>query len=586
MAAGKYADISTTADALGVDAQTLTALAAKLRIPIEQGAAGPRIPADRYDDLAREAAVQRFLDQALTSAVAAPADGRTVRRAPSPAFLSSSDSGLFSVDEIAAAAAGLSGAPASSPTTADGEAPERGAAVGSASQRPTGVPAAPAEAAPLAVGPLGVLLFDEKLFQQSVHVVREWHRPVKRREGPVLMPDSPWETGGCLGRGLTVLFDPDDRQFKMWYDAQGRCGPTAGYAVSPDGVQWVKPLLDVHPWQGAPTNIVMGGPGMPDYRQLLGVTRDPAGADKSRPRLYRAAYIAVETGPAEIRTATSPDGVHWTAVGKAVSRFAAGPGSLTMDEKTGRWVVNACLHTPSGPAVCLSESSDFAEWSEPVPVPGLERPVRRGAVARGLSPFHHPPYFVGLSPSAVGTEDSAEIHLVVSEDGRRWERPTAEPFLACGPIGDWDLHGVTPACGGLFRFSRRELRFYYGGRIRRERPDGGPAHVWGAIGMATLRSEGFLSLNGRLNGGVLITRLVTLASADLLLNVQAPFGMVYVEVLDETGKIMAASVPTTGDSTELAVNWKPGTDTAPLAGRPVRLRFVLNNAKLFGFRAG
>ena len=47
-----------------------------------------------------------------------------------------------------------------------------------------------------------------------------------------------------------VFYDPDDRLFKMWY--MGGYSQNTCYAMSPDGIAWNKPALDVV--QG--TNIV------------------------------------------------------------------------------------------------------------------------------------------------------------------------------------------------------------------------------------------------------------------------------------------------------------------------------------------
>ena len=42
--------------------------------------------------------------------------------------------------------------------------------------------------------------------------------------------------------------------------------------------------------------------------------------------------------------------------------------------------------------------------------------------------------------------------------------------------------------------------------------------------------------------------------------------------------------PTFGDSVDRPVVWKSGTDLSRLAGRPVRLRFVLKDADVYAYR--
>jgi hypothetical protein len=47
--------------------------------------------------------------------------------------------------------------------------------------------------------------------------------------------------------------------------------------------------------------------------------------------------------------------------------------------------------------------------------------------------------------------------------------------------------------------------------------------------------------------------------------------------LDETPEIF-------GDSLERVVSWKEGGDLAAIAGKPVRLRFVMKDADVFSFQ--
>jgi len=66
-------------------------------------------------------------------------------------------------------------------------------------------------------------------------------------------------------------------------------------------------------------------------------------------------------------------------------------------------------------------------------------------------------------------------------------------------------------------------------------------------------------------------------------------GSVRIEVQDADGKpiegfALADCPETFGDAIERTVRWKAGPDVSRLAGRPVRLRFVLKDADLYSFR--
>ena len=91
-------------------------------------------------------------------------------------------------------------------------------------------------------------------------------------------------------------------------------------------------------------------------------------------------------------------------------------------------------------------------------------------------------------------------------------------------------------------------------------------------------------------GGEMVTKPLTFAGKELELNYRTgAAGSVRIEIQDEAGTPLAgftaADCPEIiGDEIERVVAWKAGSDVASLAGRPVRLRFVLADADVFSFR--
>jgi len=66
-------------------------------------------------------------------------------------------------------------------------------------------------------------------------------------------------------------------------------------------------------------------------------------------------------------------------------------------------------------------------------------------------------------------------------------------------------------------------------------------------------------------------------------------GGIRVEIQDAEGKpipgfTLADCPEIFGDALQRAVAWKSGPDVSRLAGRPVRLRFVMKDADLYSFR--
>jgi hypothetical protein len=108
-----------------------------------------------------------------------------------------------------------------------------------------------------------------------------------------------------------------------------------------------------------------------------------------------------------------------------------------------------------------------------------------------------------------------------------------------------------------------------------------------AIGLATLRADGFVSLDAGQSAGTLTTRLVAAHAGRMLLNARVR-GELRVEVLDPEGKPVPGytgeeCLPVRGDGTRLALRWKDRADFDALRGRPIRLRFTLRDGGLYAF---
>src|SRR5204863_5678647 len=106
--------------------------------------------------------------------------------------------------------------------------------------------------------------------------------------------------------------------------------------------------------------------------------------------------------------------------------------------------------------------------------------------------------------------------------------------------------------------------------------------------LATLRRDGFASLEAGDTPGSVTTRPLTFSGRRLFINADAKSGELRAELLDAQGQAIAPfsqadCVAVSVDSTRQLVTWKSTADLAAVAGKPVRLRFHLKNAKLFSF---
>ena len=93
-----------------------------------------------------------------------------------------------------------------------------------------------------------------------------------------------------------------------------------------------------------------------------------------------------------------------------------------------------------------------------------------------------------------------------------------------------------------------------------------------------------------MSGGELVTKPVRFKGKKLAMNFSSSAaGGLRVEIQAADGKPVPGFAlddcpPIFGDSIERTVTWKYGGDVSSLAGKPVRVRFVLNDADLYSLK--
>ena len=111
-----------------------------------------------------------------------------------------------------------------------------------------------------------------------------------------------------------------------------------------------------------------------------------------------------------------------------------------------------------------------------------------------------------------------------------------------------------------------ELWFFYTGIKYRDTPPN-PDPKRGAICLAVLRPDGFISLDAGTDPGTLLTRPLVVAGEKLFVNIDAAKGGLEVTALDGAGRTVAVSEPIIGDKLRAEVQWKSG-DLAKHKGTP------------------
>jgi hypothetical protein len=182
-----------------------------------------------------------------------------------------------------------------------------------------------------------------------------------------------------------------------------------------------------------------------------------------------------------------------------------------------------------------------------------------------------------------------EIGVGFSRDGFSWVRPTRNSgpnpggaFIPASNIaGTWNAYNTQSVGGGMLVVGD-ELWFYFSARTLQKPLDG-----TFSTGLATLRRDGFYSMDAGDTSGTLLTHPLRFSGSHLFVNVNDPAGQLTVEALDLNGNVIpgfAATdcVPVNANTTRHEVTWN-GANVASLAGQNVRFRFNLTNGSLYSF---
>ena len=102
------------------------------------------------------------------------------------------------------------------------------------------------------------LFVDDAQVDSMEKVTRTLHVPTRAEDNPVLTPDLPWEGSIILQPG-TVIYDKDERIFKMWYNSFATASKPdiqelLLYATSKDGIHWERPQLNIVDFHGSKAN--------------------------------------------------------------------------------------------------------------------------------------------------------------------------------------------------------------------------------------------------------------------------------------------------------------------------------------------
>ena len=456
------------------------------------------------------------------------------------------------------------------------------------------------------------LLIDDHAIERMEGLTRSVHAATKHPGNPVLRREHPWEGFRVMLWG-TVLFDEATNRFRMWYccvphdsaepavkiDGKNRIPwvTLTAYAESEDGVRWQKPHLQQHDFNGSrDNNLVNIGR---DNIEGLSVLHDPNDPDPTRRykaifwehRSYRADHYGVppyEDPPegnwsAGIWAAFSPDGIEWRNHGCVIAGFSDTHQTTVYDPKIDRYVLFNRLGGV-GRRTARSESADLLHWSSAKLVLAADDNDPPGTEIYAMPVLIYEGMYLGLPLMFYhGTDARIEAQLAASRDGKRWQRVgDRTPVIGNGAVGQWDAGDIRMGNSVVVKDNTIYLYYAASAGAHAVPPGTEPDHEFFQkyrsmhIGLATLRRDGWVSLDAGDETGWVLTRPFVMPKGALHLNVDATGGEARVVLAGQTSK------PVEGDQRDATVQFDD-TDAANLTGQTVQFRIHLRNAKLYSF---
>ena len=469
---------------------------------------------------------------------------------------------------------------------------------------------------PIDVGSRRELFVDQHLIDQLNGVRLELHRPTPREVS--LVRNKPWE--GNVSGYTTVFRDGD--LYRMYYRGtetiytQGKVTAphreVVCYAESEDGINWVRPELGLVEFDGSKkNNIIWDGIGSHCFTPFKDARPDcPVDAQ------YKAISRGRPQGKKGLYVFKSADGIRWQLIRDepVISTGAFDSQNLAFWDSV-RGEYRAYVRDFSnGRDIRTCTSKDFVHWSQPT---FLEySPGRTSQLyTNGVIPYYRAPHiFVGFPTRYVDYGWAASTkrlpqreyrELVASSSRRSGTAFTDGMFMSSRNGSEFNIWPESFIRPGI----QRPGTWFYGDNYQNWGIVETESHLEGApdvlsfyvseagrqkngnrLRRYTLRIDGFVSATAPLSSGELITKRIRFTGSQLEMNFStSAAGSVGVEIQDAAGKAvrgfaLADCHEQFGDELDRVVSWEPGADVGRLAGKTVRLRFVLRDANLYSFQ--
>jgi len=419
------------------------------------------------------------------------------------------------------------------------------------------------------------------------------------------------------------------------------------YARSSDGIKWEKPDIGLVEIYGKRNNNIVLGQGFGGIKGATHgcmVFIDPkAGADEK----FRLVSNPSELGKA-LQIFSSGDGIHWKLTHSNIMKFTSEKHHLDSqnvifwDERIKRYVAyvrrNVRPFGTQGRSVARAESKDLSSFPDVEELevvftfadgdPIFHRPSQgdlqvadfytNGTIkypwaqdAYYMFPslyFHYGSFLTDFRKGQPVNAGSLDSRFAACRNGKQWRRYDRHPFVRLGMRGAWDSRSIYMAYGIVPAQNDTEMYMYYVGsnaphgwdrddknrepnKKKLRRVGQAPEVERHGIARLVIRRDGFISARADYAGGEFTTPPLTFEGDKLLLNIDtSAAGWARVEIRDADNTPIPGFLLDdcdeiyTSNEINRTVTWNKDSSLSKVAGKAIRLRFVMRDTDLYAFQ--
>jgi hypothetical protein len=432
------------------------------------------------------------------------------------------------------------------------------------------------------------VFIDDAIIEKMEDVSLVCNPPTKRQDLNFIPDDSDWRA---------TVVDVDGKVYMYIPDGYGRGPGLTRLRISEDGVNFKTPNLGVVEFEGSTNNdfVFAGEPMYSTFFKDLNPNISAEGKYKMTGWIgNRGIYLYM-----------SPDGIHWRRNETTMLPLVSGGGAETYwDDQRGLYIdyikrdasFRTEEHGGGGRRACIFESSEihktwpfnkvakpyYEQWAVPAVTgegPVVMGPNKNGQVYRTRAikyPWADDTY-VAFVWRYEKDDQRRKVDLGVSRDGINWKFYADDTwYLTPGDTAEevLSLYGLIRRGDELWQY------FDFGGAH-----GGDKKRTYARL---TQRLDGFVSVDAGEKPGTFVTRPLVFKGKQLELNVAAK-GSVKVAILDVGGNEIPGlglddCIFIRGDSVRKTVRFKDNALLKSVAGKTVRVKFELKDAKLFAFK--